>query len=136
MVLEENGQLCTGGSRALIRQDPPTVSDGVSVFQVTFEVQGLSGRRFRFQGQIRTGGIIGRAIGNGEYEQEDGAQVGRWQISQLAAPPIVCHVHAPLGWVGGCWWVFHDPGCAGLPEETGCFLIQVGKNRGKYLCMH
>jgi hypothetical protein len=136
VALTQRGQLFTGGgTKMLIHQDPPTVSDGVSLYQLDFEVMGTTGHRFHFEGTLQTGGILGRAIGSGEYVEEGGAQIGRWGIAP-AARRIVCHVHAPLPWVGSCWRLGHDVGCAGLPEEIGCFLIQVGKNRGKYLCIH
>jgi len=36
------------------------------------------------------------------------------------------------------FWTGHDPSCAdqGLGPETDCILIDTGKNKGKYLCIH
>ena len=74
-------------------------------------------------------------MGGGDYDQGGGA--GQWQIAQAAGRPLKAHIHGPVNWlVGSCSWIAHDPGCAGLGPEKGCFPIQMGKNKGKYVCIH
>ena len=49
---------------------------------------------------------------------------------------IQVHLHKkPQCWSIFGWWV-HDPGCANFGPEIGCHLIQQGKNKGLYLCIH
>ena len=50
------------------------------------------------------------------------------------------HVHPPrvkfLGISFGCGFFGHDPTCGGLPPETRCVEILMGKRKGNFLCMH
>jgi hypothetical protein len=137
VLLYQNGHVFEGaGTRQLIYQTPPEVSDGFTVYQLAFTLGDRFGRLFSFQGQLQIGGFLGFSSATGGYQRVGGGDSGPWQIAAGPPRPLKAHIHPPVNWLGGCSWLGHDPGCAALGPEYDCELIIMGVNKGKYLCLH
>jgi hypothetical protein len=81
--LAQRGRVYSGtGFQVLLYQDPPNQSDRATVYLVTFTLRDPFGRPFLFRGRLQTGGIAGRLLGSGRYEQAGvGNDLDQWTIS-------------------------------------------------------
>jgi hypothetical protein len=82
--LSQNGNVYSGtGYQLRIHEDPPNVSDRAFVDLVVFTLRDPFGRAFLFRGKIRTGGIVGKLIGSGRYEQAGlGSDIDQWSLQE------------------------------------------------------
>jgi hypothetical protein len=84
ILLQQNGKSFSGeGFMLRIHEDPPNQSDRVFIDLIVFNIRDAFGRVFQFRGKIQTGGIIGKLIGNGNYEQAGtGVDIDHWTLSE------------------------------------------------------
>ena len=82
--LSQNGRVFSGtGYQLRIYEDPPNVSDRVFIDLVVFTLRDPFGRTFLFRGKIQTGGIVGKLIGSGRYEQSGvGGDIDQWSLQE------------------------------------------------------
>jgi hypothetical protein len=82
--LKQGGRTFSGtGYQVRILEADPNVADSASVDLITFNLRDSFGRVFQFRGKLQTGGIIGRLIGSGRYEQAGvGSDIDQWTIRE------------------------------------------------------
>jgi hypothetical protein len=82
--LNQNGKTFSGtGFQLRIYEDPPNVSDRAFIDLVVFTIRDSFGRAFQFRGKLQTGGIAGRLIGSGTYQQAGvGNDIDQWSITE------------------------------------------------------
>jgi hypothetical protein len=84
VLLQQNGRSYSGeGFQLRIHEDPPNQSDRAFIDLIVFNIRDSFGRVFQFRGRIQTGGIAGRLIGSGRYEQAGtGIDLDQWTLSE------------------------------------------------------
>ena len=82
--LKQNGRIFSGtGYQVRLIEADPNIPDSASVDLITFNLRDNLGRVFQFRGKLQTGGIIGKLIGNGRYEQAGvGNDIDQWTIRE------------------------------------------------------
>jgi hypothetical protein len=82
--LSQNGRVYSGsGYQLRLYEDPPNVSDRAFIDLVVFTLRDPFGRAFLFRGKVQTGGITGRLIGSGRYEQAGtGSDIDQWSLQE------------------------------------------------------
>jgi hypothetical protein len=82
--LKQNGRTFSGtGYQVRLLEADPSIPDSASVDLITFNLRDSFGRVFQFRGKLQTGGIIGKLIGSGRYEQAGvGSDIDQWTIRE------------------------------------------------------
>jgi hypothetical protein len=82
--LTQNGKTYSGiGFQLRVHEDPPNVSDRAFIDLIVFTIRDSFGRAFQFRGRLQTGGIVGKLIGSGSYQQAGvGGDIDQWTITE------------------------------------------------------
>jgi hypothetical protein len=82
--LRQNGRTFSGtGYQVRLLEAAPGVPDAASVDLIYFSLRDGFGRVFQFRGRLQTGGIVGKLIGSGRYEQVGvGSDIDQWTIRE------------------------------------------------------